>query len=398
MRNAITAAVAGHLCLDIFPDFAGSTPEQFQRSFVPGHLLPAGPLSFSTGGAVSNTGRALHILGIPVRLMGKVGEDFAGQIIRQLVAAQDPDLAGGLIVDPAANTSYTIVISPPGIDRILFHCPGANDTFGAADIRYDELADTALFHFGYPPLMQRMYAPDGAQLAEIFRRVRSLGVTTSLDTAFPDPASPAGQADWRAILGLTLPYVDIFAPSIEEILLMLHRSEYEALLQNAAGGDILPLITPALLSDLSRELLDMGAKIVGLKLGYRGLYLRSASAAALADMGRAGFTHPDAWANQEFWSPCFAVDVVGTAGSGDATIAGLLAAILRDFEPAAALTAAVAVGACNVEAADTLSGIRPWEQTMTRIAQGWPKRPLELDAEGWRFDADRQIWVGPAAE
>ena len=303
MRNAITAAVAGHLCLDIFPDFASSTPEQFQRSFVPGHLLPAGPLSFSTGGAVSNTGRALHILGIPVRLMGKVGDDFSGQIIRQLVAAQHPDLAAGLIVDPAANTSYTIVISPPGIDRILFHCPGANDTFGAADIRYDALADTALFHFGYPPLMRRMYAPDGSQLAEIFRRVRSLGVTTSLDTAFPDPASPAGQADWRAILGLTLPYVDIFAPSIEEILLMLRRSEYEALLQNAAGGDILPLITPALLSDLGRELLAMGAKIVGLKLGYRGLYLRTAHAAALADMGRAGFTHPDAWANQDSGRP-----------------------------------------------------------------------------------------------
>jgi sugar/nucleoside kinase (ribokinase family) len=397
MRNALTAVVAGHLCLDIYPDFSGSTPEQFQKSFVPGHLLPIGPLSFSTGGPVSNTGLALHKLGIPIQLMGKVSDDFSGQIIQQLIAVQDPGLGSGMIVDPAANTSYTIVISPPGIDRILLHCPGANDTFSAKDIRYDLLANTDLFHFGYPPLMRRMYDPDGAQLAEIFDRVHTMGVTTSLDMAFPDPASPGGQADWRAILGMTLPYVDIFMPSIEEILLMLHRSKYESLLQEAVGGDILPLITPDLLSQLSRELLEMGAKLVGMKLGYRGLYLRTAGASMLANMGRACPSHPEVWANQELWSTCFVVDVVGTAGSGDATIAGLLCSVLRDLDPGDALTAAVAVGACNVEAADTLSGIRTWEQTLSRISDGWQKRTLELSAPGWQFNEDQQLWVGPAA-
>ena len=38
-----------------------------------------------------------------------------------------------------------------------------------------------------------------------------------------------------------------------------------------------------------------------------------------------------AWANYENWSPCFQVDVVGTTGAGDATIAGFLAALLRDM-------------------------------------------------------------------
>jgi sugar/nucleoside kinase (ribokinase family) len=329
--------------------------------------------------------------------MGKVSDDFSGQIIQQLIAIQDPGLGSGMIVDPAADTSYTIVISPAGIDRILLHCPGANDTFSAKDIRYDLLANTDLFHFGYPPLMRRMYDPDGAQLAEIFDRVHTIGVTTSLDMAFPDPASPGGRADWRAILGMTLPYVDIFMPSIEEILLMLHRSKYESLLQDAVGGDILPLITPDLLSELSRELLEMGAKLVGLKLGYRGLYLRTTGASMLANMGRACPSYPEAWANQELWSTCFVVDVVGTAGSGDATIAGLLCSVLRDLDPVDALTAAVAVGACNVEAADTLSGIRPWEQTISRISDGWQKRMLELNSPGWQFNEDQQLWVGPAA-
>jgi hypothetical protein len=88
--------------------------------------------------------------------------------------------------------------------------------------------------------------------------------------------------------------------------------------------------------------------------------------------------------------------VVGTAGSGDSTIAGFLSALLRDLPPAAALTAAVAVGACNVEAADTLSGVRPWDEMLRRVASGWERHELRLDAPGWRFDAVSGLWVGPA--
>jgi sugar/nucleoside kinase (ribokinase family) len=67
------------------------------------------------------------------------------------------------------------------------------------------------------------------------------------------------------------------------------------------------------------------------------------------------------------------VDVVGTTGSGDATIAGFLAALLRDVSPAQAMNIALAVGACNVEAADALSGIRLWGDTLRRITAGWRK-------------------------
>lgn len=43
----------------------------------------------------------------------------------------------------------------------------------------------------------------------------------------------------------------------------------------------------------------------------------------------------------------------GTAGSGDAAIAGFLSAILRDFTAAQTLDAAAAVGARYVGATDT---------------------------------------------
>lgn len=392
MRELFDAVVAGHICLDIIPDLSGSAPEQFKRTFVPGRLVQVGGAALGTGGAVSNVGLALQKLGIDVRLMGKVGDDAFGYIIKQIAVAAGPGLADGMVVDPGSNSSYTIVVNPPGLDRYFLHCPGANDTFVAEDVRYDLLHQARLFHFGYPPLMRRMFENSGGELVEIFRRAKEGGITTSLDMALPDPAAPAGQADWNAILRATLPFVDIFLPSIEEILFMLHRSTFEDLERAAGSHGIVSLVTPQLLSDVSTELLDLGARIVGLKLGNRGLYLRTGSASDLAYLGRAQPSSLDAWSNQELWSACFQANVVGTAGSGDATIAGFLAALLRDLAPTQAVTAAVAVGACNVEAADTLSGIQPWNDTLRRIAGGWPRHLMTIDLPGWNFDCQHGLW------
>ncbi len=212
MSKSRSAVVAGHICLDIIPQLTGSTRDQFERTFLPGRLLEVGPVTFSTGGSVSNTGLALHKLGIQTQLMGKVGDDLLGQVVRQLLGSHGPHLADGMVVDKMVNTSYTIIISPPGVDRMFLHYPGANDTFSGADVRYEVVTESILFHFGYPPLVKRMFEDDGAQLVEIFQRVKELGVTTSLDMTLPDPTSAAGRADWAAILRAVMPYVDVFLP------------------------------------------------------------------------------------------------------------------------------------------------------------------------------------------
>jgi sugar/nucleoside kinase (ribokinase family) len=354
-----------------------------------------GPAAIATGGAVSNTGLALHKLGIPTRLMGKVGDDLLGQAVRQVVATHGGDLVDGMVIDETASTSYTIIVDPPGVDRAFLHFPGANDTFGAADVRYDVVAEARLFHFGYPPLLRQTFQDGGVQLVEIFQRVKDLGVTTSLDMTLPDPSSEAGCADWTAILRAVMPSVDIFLPSIEETLTMLCRETYETLSQEVGG--LLSQITPALLSELSGELLAMGGKIVGFKLGERGMYVRTAGRAAIEALGAARPTDASVWADRELWAPCFQVDVAGTTGAGDAAIAGFLAGLLRDLSPELALTAAVAVGACNVETSDAVSGVRPWEEMWRRVMSGWERRELQIDEPGWCFDEESHLWVGPSA-
>jgi len=395
MNDNCDAIVAGHICLDILPDLSGIPQDEWHTLFRPGSLLNAGPVHFAPGGVVANTGLTLHKLGISTRLMGKIGDDLFGQAILQIVDSFQPGLADDTLVDNTVSTSYTIIINPPGVDRIFLHCPGANDTFNADDLHDDMLVKGRLFHFGYPPVMRQMYIDNGAQLVQILRRAREIGLTTSLDMTLPDPSSAGGQVDWIAILQAAAPYVDIFVPSIEETLYMLRRSAYIELFQHADSAPEKDWITTPLLTELSDQLLEMGVKMVGLKLGNQGLYLRTSDHAAMESMGAARPSNPIDWASKELWSPCFQVEVAGTTGAGDATIAGLLSALLRGMSAEEALVAAVAVGACNVEAADALSGILPWSETMRRVENGWPRHNLSIDSPGWQYNPQLQIWNGP---
>ena len=148
---------------------------------------------------------------------------------------------------------------------------------------------------------------------------------------------------------------------------------------------------------MGQQLLDMGAKVVALKLGERGLYLRTADTGVLSQMGRGQVGDVSEWSERELWMPCFAVDVVGTTGAGDATIAGFLAGLLYGMSPEMSLENACAVGACSVEAVDATSGIPTWSKVAVRLAKGWSRLPLAFDIAkaGWRWDAEKEVWIGP---
>lgn len=386
-RNMCDAVVAGHICLDIIPKI---THEQV--AFLPGRLLEIGPALLATGGPVSNTGLGLHKLGVNTRLMGKVGDDLFGQTIQNIIADYHPSLTEGMIVAGGETSSYSIILSPANADRMFLHFSGCNDTFGANDINYEMLAQARLFHFGYPPLMKRIIERDGAELAELFRRAKATGVTTSLDMAMPDPTSFSGGVDWTAILSNALPHVDIFLPSVEEILFMLYRDKYEAFSENA--DDLPAVLTPELVALIGEDLLSMGPKVVGLKLGRLGIYLKTAHERAWLDTGRAKPRDIYHWISRELWAPCFKTAVVGTTGSGDAAIAGFLAALLRGQSPEESITMACAVGACSVEAADALGGVKSWDQTRARISSGWSRLPLSIEMEERRWRKTSGLWYG----
>jgi len=224
-----------------------------------------------------------------------------------------------------------------------------------------------------------MYQSGGAELAAMLQAVRAQGVTVSLDLSQPDPTTEAGRVDWPAILERALPHVDLFGPNIDEISWMLERPVAEAMRRGEQG------VTLALLQRISARLLQMGAAVVMLKLGDQGAYLRtSTDPARLAAMGAAKPADLANWTGRELYIPCFQVQVAGTTGSGDATVAGFIAALLRGTTVEDALTAAVAVGAHSVETPDASGGIRPWAAVQGRVNAGWSQHAPGLALEGWR--------------
>jgi len=176
---------------------------------------------------------------------------------------------------------------------------------------------------------------------------------------------------------------------------MLDRPRFDALCAQTTGN-LAAAASAGLLGELAGYLLDMGAALVGLKLGDQGLYVRTANDAdRIMAMGRAAPANPAGWADCEWLAPCFKTQVVGTTGAGDCTIAGFLAALLEGFSLPDALTSAVAVGAFNVEGADAVSGIRPWADVQARIAAGWERLPVTLDLPFWTWVADPGLYAPP---
>lgn len=363
---SIDVVVAGYLGVDLTPGFAAArATTSFSDLFQPGKLIETEGLAMTLGGVVANTGLALHRFGRRVALMGSVGCDALGDLA--IARLQEAGLAAGIRRRRDAGTAYGIVIAPPGMDRLFLEDPGCNRLFTADDIDWSIVQRSRLLHLGYPPLMPALWREGGRELQRLLRQARQCGAMTSLDMALPDPQSPAGQADWPAILAASLPLVDFFVPSIEELLFMLEPTLYDRLLAQAvaeAGGDMIQVIPADCVERLAGLALDLGAKVVLLKVGSRGAYLRSGELGSLPGIDPAGCPGGA-------WVAPFPVEPArfrNACGAGDCAVAAFLAALLQGTPLLTAGRYAMLAGRDNLYASDAISGLNDWSH-MTRQVQ-----------------------------
>ena len=369
MSERKRAVVAGHICLDITPVFPEEKGAAFSSVFSPGTLTNVGPAQLSPGGAVANTGQAMALFGADVTLMGKVGDDPLGRTLLSLLGSRE-----GMIVSPGAATSYSVVLALPGSDRFFLHCPGANDTFCAGDLNRERLRGASHFHFGYPPLMRRLYEDGGEELARIFSLAKEAGLSTSLDLASVEPDSPAGRADWEGILSRVLPLVDFFTPSAEELCYMLDRPRFARWREQAGGSDPMLLLRPEEdIAPLAERAGALEAKAVLIKCGAPGLLLRTGDAQTMSSIP--GLEWPQAWAGLSLFEKSYRPSVLRSAtGAGDVSIAAFLAALLEGCPPQECLRLAAGAGASCVEGYDALSALLPFPALREKIAAGWEKQ------------------------
>ena len=380
--------VAGHICLDITPKFSGEGKLDIGSILKPGKLLNVGDAVISTGGAVSNTGIALSKLGCKVSYMSSVGDDEFGDIIIQKMARYGG--VEGFLRNEQISSSYSVILAMPSIDRIILHNPGCNDYFSVKNIDWETVASARLFHLGYPPIMKSLYQNDGVELANILKTVKAMGISTSLDMALPDPNSEAGQMDWSEWFRNVLPYVDFFMPSIEEMLLFLDRDQWQKLRAlNIDFVDAVPIIS---YYDIAQKVLDLGCRVIILKAGHRGMYLKSSDSARMAAIKLLDADMIESWTNRELWAASYVIDTILSAtGSGDSAVAGILTALLHSNSAEETLRWGNCLGYQNLRALDTVSGVGTYQETQALLRTLRPAS-LEFVDDSWLPTSSMDIW------
>lgn len=359
MKKAI---VMGSVVLDITLVLSAQMEKPIDEIFSQGKVTDLENVAFYLGGCVGNTGVALHQLGVPTRLYCKVGADMAGSVVETLLLRQG--ISHQMQTEDAYPTSVGIALTPPGMDKVSLFLKGASQQTRALDAMRADLSQSDLLHFGYPTSMRTMYEHNGDELIRFLRIAKNEGVTCSMDTSLPALDSEAGRVEWRPILERALPNVDLFLPSYEECIFMLQRERYAEQSRALKGKNFIESATEADVRVIAEEFLSMGVKIVMIKLGAKGLYLRTAEAERMRNMGRAA-SLPDSWGSRELWQPPVEVEhIVSATGAGDVAIAGFLAAFLAGKEPEEALLAASTAAALCLQSADTSGKLLPLEEML----------------------------------
>jgi ribokinase len=235
------------------------------------------PVSVSAGGSAANTVHALREMGLLTGYVGAVGEDEAASLL--VDGLGDPMYMG--LVRRGRSGRTVIAVGPDG-DRSITVFPNANDTLGPGEVDHIQLARARIVHLsafvGDLPLE--------AQVEAVRRLPRD--TTVSLD--------PGALYARRGVEGIE--------PLLERADVVL-PGEGEAMLMTGARD----------LDEAASVLMDMGAGIVVVKLGGRGIRTY--------------------WADGEYHLRSLPVPVAGdSVGAGDVADAGFLAGMLARLPPA----------------------------------------------------------------
>lgn len=300
------------VCLGILvADVVGKPIEAFPPK---GTLAAVERMELHVGGCAANTGLALAKLGVPTAVIGKVGQDGFGDFLVAALTKHGVEMRG-VVRDTQSATSATMVAVDAAGERTFLHYAGTNAIFDAADVSWDVIETADILHVAGPFLMPNYM---GVQNAAVLQRAKALGKTTALDTVWD------ATGRWMSVLEPCLPFLDYALPSLEEARILTGRDSPR---------------------DIAGVFLDKGVRVVGIKLGQDGAYLRTV-------------------AGDEFTVPPFAVEAVDALGAGDAWAAGFLCGLTHGWDLERTARFANAVGACSVQALGATTGIRSFEETL----------------------------------
>jgi sugar/nucleoside kinase (ribokinase family) len=362
-------AIAGYTCVDMIPDFRKTgSATNLSDLFRPGKLTEINGLEVVPGGVVANTGLALKNFNRKVFLNGLVGDDFMGKIAKEWF--EKYNISEGIETTKKAGTAFSIVLAPPGVDRIFLESPGCNQIFDTSFINFDVIAQCRLFHFGYPPLLKLFFRNNGSQLVDMFSRVQRMGVVTSLDFSVPDPESESGKINWPEVMQSVLPFTDIFVPSLEEVLQIMMPSKFAEIQASSENNEVISQIPTELIREVGKLIIDYGVKILLIKAGKRGAYLLTGDISLINE--KTGINLPEEnWSFRELWCEAYHADnskIINASGAGDIAVAAFLSAILDGHCVESSLKYASMAGRNTLYCHNIHSDLSKWQEMTKAIS------------------------------
>jgi sugar/nucleoside kinase (ribokinase family) len=218
----------------------------------------------------------LSALGSRVGFQSRIGDDPLGRIALERLKEGGVDVSKVRVISGGATTGLTVILPHEHWRNILTYS-GTIAELSWDDLDLDYLADSRHFHFSSYYLQKALHP----RVGELFRYLKSKGLTISLDTN-DDPDDR-----WEGGLHELLRHVDVFLPNEREAC-------------KAAGTEDL--------EDAVRKLAEL-VPLVVVKCGRKG---------AIAQRGTERFT-----------APTKEVVMVDPVGAGDSFDAGFLHEYVR---------------------------------------------------------------------
>jgi fructokinase len=191
------------------------------------------------GGAPANVAVGLARLGVPVRFIGKVGDDPFGHFLEQTLAGAGVDTRG-MRFDPEARTGLAFVALRADGERefTFFRHPSADMRLHPSEIDPALFAGARLFHFGSITLITE---PSRSATFAAVKAARAAGCAISYDPNLRLPLWPGAEEARREMLA-AMPVADVVKVSDDEAVFLHGDPERcaEALL---AQGPRLVLVT-----------------------------------------------------------------------------------------------------------------------------------------------------------
>jgi sugar/nucleoside kinase (ribokinase family) len=277
--------IAGELNLDLI---LYGLPEQL----LPERELLSDRMMLTLGSSSAIVAHNLATLGSRVGFQSRIGDDPLGQIAIERLQQGGVDVSLVRRVRGSTTTGLTVILHHEAYRNILTYAGTIAETCWE-DLDLNYLSDSLHFHFS-SYYLQRSLRP---RVGELFRYLKSKGLTISLDTN-DDPDDR-----WAGGLHELLGYVDVFLPNEREAC-------------KVAGTEDL---------DAGIEKLSKLVPLVVVKVGSKG---------AIAQRGSERFTSPP----QE-------VVAIDTIGAGDSFDAGFLHEYVQGSDLAMCLASANRAGA-----------------------------------------------------